>query len=316
MHETPPAFFGSISLNKSAAISVFSALVVVLLLFSGCGGGAMGNNALAANPNAETAQAKQATQPTADPNQNEAANQPTTPTAPTPPPAIPDPPAQPAPPANQKEVANIQNMGGWVWCTAKLNGQPCASGEGNAKSSKTDVQQTPSLSGSSSMFWIGGPTPYSNALWWRELGPDAKPTHFNYDLYFYLEDASAPEALEFDVNQTIDGTRYVFGTECSYRNTGHWQIWNSKGNRWFNTDVPCPPVSSKTWHHLVWQFERVNGQAHFIGVTLDGKYSAVEKYFDPEKFGKEGVSVAVQLDGDSRQTPYKLWLDKVSLITW
>jgi len=122
--------------------------------------------------------------------------------------------------------------------------------------------------------------------------------------------------LEFDVNQTIHGTRYVFGTECSYRNTGHWQIWDSAGGKWFNTDVDCPQVTSKRWHHLVWQFERVDGKAHYIGVTLDDKFMKVDKYFDPGKYGSQGMSVAVQLDGNSRQTPYKLWIDKMSLIRW
>lgn len=310
MNDTPPVFFVFVSQKKLAALSALALFVALLLLLTGCGGGAMGNNATVAD-----AHAAQPTQP----NQNEAANGQNTPAVPVEPPATPEsppPPAPPAPPANQKTVGSIQKMDGWQWCTAKLNGQTCASGEGNAKSSMTSGQQTPSLSGSASMFWIGGPTPYSNALWWRELGPDSKPTHFNYDLYFYLDDATAPEALEFDVNQTIDGTRYIFGTECSYRNTGHWQIWDSKENHWFNTDVPCPQVSSKAWHHLVWQFERVNNKAHFIGITVDGKYSPVDKYFDPEKYGKAGISIAVQLDGDSRQTPYKLWLDKVSLISW
>ena len=180
----------------------------------------------------------------------------------------------------------------------------------------TPDQEDPSLSGSSSVFWLGGPTQYSNALWWRELGPDSKPTHFTYDLYFYLEDASAPEALEFDVNQTIRGTRYVFGTECSYRSTGDWQVWNSAGGKWFNTDVPCPTVSSNQWHHLVWQFERINGKAHFISVTVDDKTTPVDKYFDPQQYGSEGISVAVQLDGDSHQTPYKLWIDKMNLVSW
>jgi hypothetical protein len=180
----------------------------------------------------------------------------------------------------------------------------------------TPKQETPSLSGDSSVFWIGGPTGYSNALWWEELGPNSKPTHFTYDLYFYLEDATAPEALEFDVNQTINGTRWVFGTECSYRNTGDWQVWDSAGEKWFNTGVPCPQVSSNQWHHLVWQFERVNGRAHFVSVTVDDKTTPVDKYFDPQKYGGQGISVAVQLDGDSRQTPYKLWVDKMSLTSW
>jgi hypothetical protein len=180
----------------------------------------------------------------------------------------------------------------------------------------TPKQQTPSLSGDSSIFWIGGKMHYSNALWWRELGPDSKPTHFDYDLYFYLDDPSAPEALEFDVNQTISGTRYVFGTECSYRNTGHWDIWDSAGGKWVETDVPCPRVAAKQWHHLVWHFERVGNQAHFIGVTLDDTYTVVDKYFDPQKYGGEGISVAVQLDGNAKQAPYKLWVDKMNLIRW
>ena len=207
-------------------------------------------------------------------------------------------------------------MDGWTWCTAKLHGQPCASGLGDAESTMTQKQQTPSLSGSSSVFWIGGKTHYSNALWWKELGPDSAPTHFNYDLYFYMDNPGAPEALEFDVNQTIDGVRYVFGTECSYRDSKRWDIWDSAGGKWVESDVPCPQVTANEWHHLVWHFERVGGQERYIGVTLDDKYTVVDKYFDPQKYGGNGISVAVQLDGDHKQTPYKLWIDKLSLIRW
>lgn len=166
------------------------------------------------------------------------------------------------------------------------------------------------------MFWLGGKTHYSNALWWEELGPDSSPTHFDYDLYFYLDDPSAPEALEFDVNQTISGTRYVFGTECSYRNTGHWDIWDSAGGKWVETDVPCPQVAAKQWHHLVWHFERVGNQEHYIGVTLDDYYSVVDKFFDPQKYSGDGISVAVQMDGNYKQAPFKLWVDKMNLIRW
>ena len=301
------AFIGNGNTGKVAAIILFALL---LLSFTGCGGGAMGsNNATTANGNAAA--------PTGT-GQN-TANAPVT--APVEPPAAPaqppvTPPAPPTPPANQKVIAGIQNMSGWTWCTAMLNGKPCASGDGNATSSMTPGQKTPSLSGVSALFKIGGPTSYSNALWWRELGANAKATHFTYDLYFYMDDPTAPEALEFDVNHTVDGTRYVFGTECSYRHTGDWQIWDTAGGKWFNTDVPCPVVSAKTWHHLVWQFERVGGKAHFISVTLDDQTSTVDKYFDPAKYGSQGVSIAFQLDGDSHQTPYTVWLDKVNLTSW
>ena len=42
----------------------------------------------------------------------------------------------------------------------------------------------------------------------------------------------------------------------------------------------------------------------------------VDKYFDPQKYGGKGISVAMQLDGNYRQAPIKLWVDKSDLIRW
>jgi hypothetical protein len=223
----------------------------------------------------------------------------------------------PGVPAGAQTTSAIQTLSGWDWCTAKLNGKPCASGLGNATSSMTPQQSTPSLSGKSSLFTLGGPTQYSNALWWKSLGKNDDPTHFAYDVYFYLTDPGAPEALEFDVNQSMGGARYTWGTECSYRDTAHWDIWNPEAEHWETTSVPCPPVSAKEWHHLTWQIERVNGQVHYISVTLDGKVGTVDKYYDPQQhYAGSDLNVAFQMDGDYRQDPYSVWLDNVSLSAW
>lgn len=213
--------------------------------------------------------------------------------------------------------AGVQTLPDWQWCTAKLNGKPCASGLGNATSSITQDQQTPSLSGKASQFTLGGHTHYSNALWWKSFGANSTPTHFVYDLYFYMDDPTAPEALEFDINQSMNGVRYTWGTECSYRNTGKWDIWNPKTEAWETTGVPCAVVSAKTWHHLTWQVERVNNQVHYISVTLDDNAMPVDKYYDPQlNYGGSDVNVAFQMDGDYRQDPYSVWLDNVSLSSW
>ena len=235
-------------------------------------------------------------------------------------------PSQPAPappsgppgvPAGATTKSAVQTLPNWAWCTANLNGHPCASGLGNATSTMTPNQGTPSLSGKSSVFTLGGPTRYSNALWWYQFGPDSTPTHFVYDLYFYMQDPSAPEALEFDINQSMGGTRYTWGTECSYRDSGHWDIWNSETGSWETTDVPCPQVSANEWHHLTWTVERVNGQMHYISVELDGNVSTVDKYYNPQQhYNGDGVNVAFQMDGDYRQDPYSVWLDNVSLSWW
>ncbi len=169
----------------------------------------------------------------------------------------------------------------------------------------------------SSMFSISGSTPYSNALWWRTLDVPQSATHFTYDVFFYLEDPAAPEALEFDANQTYGNVRYTWGTECSYKNTGKWDIWDPPNGRWVPTNVPCPPVAPNTWHHLVWQFEKIQGGVHYIGVELDGKFTAVDqRFWVQQNWGGNETDVAFQMDGDVQQKPYKVWLDQLNLTTW
>jgi len=220
-------------------------------------------------------------------------------------------------PGNATVQQAIQTLSGWEWCTAKLDGKPCASGLGNATSTLTQGQQTPSLSGASSEYTLGGKTQYSNALWWKSFGQNSTPTHFVYDVYFYMDHPNLPEALEFDTNQSINGTRYTWGTECSYRHTGYWDIWNPETERWETTTVACPVVSADTWHHLTWKVERVNGQVHYISVTLDGNVSTVNTYYNPQQhYGGNDLNVAFQMDGDYRQDPYSVWLDNFSLSYW
>ena len=223
----------------------------------------------------------------------------------------------PGVPAGAQVMSAVQTLPNWLWCTAKLDGKVCAAGLGNATSTMTQSQQTPSLSGDSSLYTIGGKTAYSNALWWHSFGPNSTPTHLVYDLYFYMQDPNLPEALEFDVNQSFNGTRYIWGSECSYRNTGHWDIWNDESGTWETTNVPCPVVSANQWHHLTWQIERVNNQVHYISVTVDGNVGTVDKYYNPQAdYGGTDLNVAFQMDGDYRQDPYSVWLDNVSLSVW
>jgi hypothetical protein len=124
-------------------------------------------------------------------------------------------------------------MPDWQWCTAQLNHQPCASGLGNATSSKTDNQPSPALDGSSSKFTIAGPKGYSNALWWKSVSGGLDAAHFSYDVSFYIDHPEVSEALEFDVNQSFNGTRYVWGSECNFKDTGKWDIWDPKGFVWY-----------------------------------------------------------------------------------
>lgn len=252
---------------------------------------------------------------------NPATQSPTSTAPPPPPPApapAPPPPPPGNPPSNATVIPQIEDKSNWQWCTATTSaGNDCASGLGTATSSKTDDQTSPSRDGSSAKFDIGGDTPYSNALWWRTLSPNSDATHFVYDLWFYVDHPEFAQALEFDVDQSFGGTRWVFGTECAYLGSGKWDVWDGGAHHWVPTSAPCPQVSAATWHHLIWQFERVKGQTHFISVTLDDKTMNVDMYQDAQSnFDGDGVDVAFQMDGDSKQNPFIVWLDQVTLTEW
>ncbi|MBV8207973.1 MAG: hypothetical protein JO041_14390 [Acidobacteria bacterium] len=220
-------------------------------------------------------------------------------------------------------ISQIQNLPGWQSCSAVFPpsspraGQLCAAGLGTAVSTMTPNQASPSLSGASAEFTMGGPTGYSNMLYFESLGGGNSVSHFSYDLYFYISDGSAPQALEFDLNQSFGDLRWTWGTECNFNGSGKWDIWDPLNEVWVPSAVDCNRFPSNTWIHLVWNFERVNGQTHYISVSVNGTTSTVDKYFQPQTgWPTEDINVAFQMDGNYRQQPYNVWLDQVTLVAY
>jgi hypothetical protein len=172
------------------------------------------------------------------------------------------------------------------------------------------------VTGASSQFNISGGTSYSNALWWKQVGANSAAHNFQYDVYFYIKNPTAIQALEFDVNQSVGGHKYIFGTECNVRGSGAWDVW-SKDSGWISTGIPCPAPAPYKWHHLTWQFQRTSGgQAKFVSVTLDGSTHYVNRAYAPQGSGVNELNAAFQMDGNKSMTSYSVWLDKVSLTAW
>jgi hypothetical protein len=171
------------------------------------------------------------------------------------------------------------------------------------------------MDGNSAHFWIGGKTHFADALWWKELGANANVSHFIYDLYFYYTNASAPQALEFDGNQSVAGRKYIFGHQCNVA-AGQWDVWNTAGSAWVHTGIACTAPPTYTWNHLTLEFERVNGQEHFVSITLNGNTSYVNRYYNSVPAGGNELNVAFQMDENAKAISYDVWLDKVSLTAW
>jgi hypothetical protein len=220
--------------------------------------------------------------------------------------------------AQDAGVSNIQNLPGWLSCSAALgNGFTCAAGLGTAVSQLIQNQSSPSLDGSSAEFTMAGPHPYSNELYWYPLGGGNNVTHFTYDLWFYVSVGDAPQSLEFDVNQAFGGTRWTWGSQCDFDQTGKWTIWDPLHEIWVPTTVPCEHFPSNTWIHLIWNLERVGNQVHYMTLDVADREYDVDTYYTAQpNWYQEEIDIAFQLDGNYEQQPYQVWLDKVTLNTY
>ncbi|HEX2331389.1 MAG TPA: hypothetical protein VHN74_21870 [Candidatus Angelobacter sp.] len=213
----------------------------------------------------------------------------------------------------QASKTSIQTMPGWQNCSvcAGIN----ASGPA-ATYSMTQNQKSPSLSGHSAKFSISGKTPYSDALWWKQLGANNSVTHLKYDVDFYLTTPQYAQSLEFDNNQAIGHTKFIFGTQCNIRNRGDWDVWDTKGGAWRPTGIPCHAPSAFKWHHLTWQFKRDATKNYFVSVTLDGVTHYVNRSYYGKPVSASMLDVAFQMDGDYAMHGYNVWLDNVKLTYW
>jgi hypothetical protein len=220
---------------------------------------------------------------------------------------------------SQTTISNIQSMPGWQSCSAVFptgsgrDGQICAAGLGSAQSTLTQNQSTPAMDGQSAKFSMEGPTAYSNMLYFNAVAGGDNVSHFTYDLYFYIDNPNASQALEFDINQTFGGNRWVWGSECNFNGSGKWDIWDDI-NGWQPTIYDCKPFPANTWIHLVWNVERVGNQVHYISLTVGDQTYNVDTYYPNQPdWTLEEIDVAFQMDGNYKQEPYNVWLDRVQL---
>jgi len=227
----------------------------------------------------------------------------------------------------QTVISSIQNMPGWQSCGALFptgsgrDGQICAAGGGTPNSTMTQNISSPSMDGSSAKFSMAPVSSndcphYCNMLYFNPVAGGDNVSHFVYDLYFYVDNPNAPQALEFDVNQTFGGQRWVWGSECSFDGSGFWDIWNDVTG-WQPTTIPCKPFAANTWIHLVWKVERVGSQVHYISLTVGDQTYNVDTYYPNQQgWTLEEIDNAFQMDLNGNGVPYNVWLDQVNLTAY
>ncbi|MFZ0284792.1 MAG: hypothetical protein WAL32_06135 [Terriglobales bacterium] len=223
-------------------------------------------------------------------------------------------------------LSNLQSSGGWVaygeYPPDYNICQECGSG---VTWSMVQHIKSPSMSGNSTEFSIGGTTPYSDVLFTNPLIgqnstqglPDNNHTllptlhNFTYDAYFYAGDISLSQVLEFDISMYFNSLSLIWGTQCEIAGGHEWDIWNSAASKWESTGVACNPINAG-WNHLTIQVQREsNNSLLFESITLNGNKAVLNKTYSPGKApsGWWGITVNYQLDGNSKQSAYSTYLD-------
>lgn len=187
---------------------------------------------------------------------------------------------------------------------------------------------SPSRSGDAMEFDIGGTTDYSDVLWNVHLLGDGSPildqshqivpnTHnFIYDVWFYGTNLNTAQALEFDINQFVDGLSFIWGHECTVMGGHEWEIWNNQANAWTPTGIACYP-NENAWNHLTIQVQRTSdNQLLYQTITLNGQQYNVNATYAPTSTSWYGVTINYQMDGNYAQQNYAIYLDNLNFTYW
>src|SRR5437762_9080222 len=205
---------------------------------------------------------------------------------------------------------SVDQRGGWSACSG------CAGAGGAATYSMKQGVSSPSLDGSAVQFNLGGSVPFSHALFWNRLGDAlSTETHFTLDLKYYLKNPAASQGLEIAANQAFGGKRYKWSMQCSFA-SGNWRTWDAANKRWVSTGIACKRPSAYKWQHFSWEYQRVNGRSLYISLTIDCVKHDLNKSFGPENYSQNGMSVRYQINGNSTESSYSAWVDKMNFKAW
>ena len=233
-----------------------------------------------------------------------------------------------------KQFANLHQKGGWTGYALLPPVYDicpnCVSGGPQTKWAMTKGVASPSLTGNAARMDIGGQTVYSDVLWNNHLVGDFSSQglpdfdhsiipnvhNFTYDVYFYATNLEASQALEFDINQFVNGNSFIWGHECRIAGGHQWDIWDNPGMKWIPTGIPCNPKNN-AWNHLVIQAERTSdNHLLFKSITLNDQTSTLNHYESPTPTNWYGITINYQQDGNYKQQPYSIWLDKLTFSYW
>jgi len=228
--------------------------------------------------------------------------------------------------------ANVHQSSGWngyaLLPPAYAICGSCSAIGPQATWSMSQAVTKPSITGSATQFDLGGQTPFADILWNNHLigdfssqgMPDTSRSlvpmlhNFIYDVWFYGTNLELSQALEFDINQFFSGKSFIWGHQCRIASGHEWDTWDNVNAKWIPTGVACNPLSN-AWNHLTIVVQRTaSDQLLFQSIALNGVTSNVNvtRPHGSAQTSWYGFTLNYQMDGNSAQQAYSVWLDQLN----
>jgi hypothetical protein len=210
---------------------------------------------------------------------------------------------------------NVEDTRNWQTCGNC--GNDGATGP-TATFSFTPGVTSPAEDGSSTQFTISASVPYSNAYFYQEHTPVSSQINaitYEFDIYIPQGTETAPQGIEFECQQILNGWVYNFGWQALY-GQNIWRIFDYGLKRWDATTVPFNPFTPGTWHHILAEYHN-NVTTHTVyhdALTVDGtRFSVNITHNAFFAGGRDQFTNAVQLDSNSNGAPYSVYADKMRI---
>jgi hypothetical protein len=227
----------------------------------------------------------------------------------------PSPTPTPTPPPGSVVLQDIQKND-WLTCGACGN-----TGGGGALANFSFALgiTSPSEDSIATEFSISSNTAFANAYFFQQHGPVTSQINsltYEFDLFIPNGLENAPQAIEFECQQTLNGWVYNFAFQADY-SSNQWRIFDYGAKQWDNSGLPLVRFSPGTWHHLIAEYHN-DTTGHVVihdALTIDGVRHVFNiRHNAFNSGGGNQFSNAVQLDTNSQTTPYKIFVDKMNII--
>jgi len=210
-------------------------------------------------------------------------------------------------------INQIQAMSGWRTCGA------CGNTGGTGALAKYSMVQhiaSPSLTGNATRFSISGPA-YSNGFWYHE-DPVANKTFsylaYDFDIYIPKGYENTPQAIEFEVQQRINGRLYNYAWQALYAGN-IWRTFDYGTKRWIAPPIPPRRLSPGVWHHIRAEYHAEGSQSVHDALTVDGVRTAVRIVHNSVATSGQELENAFQLDLNGSGSPFHVFVDNMK-VTW